>query len=93
MLVAKMDLDGLDFERREVVLRADLRGHEERDCVWTPLRFLMRGPRPPRPGERVLLVDRDGGSCLGQVTAVSGWEACVRPDWSTWERPGATLHN
>jgi hypothetical protein len=88
-----MDLDGLDFERREVVLRADLGGHQAEDCVWTPLRFLMRGPRSPRPGERVLLVDPDGGTCLGRVTIVSGWEACVRPDWSTWQRPGATLHN
>ena len=92
MLGVGMDLDGLDFERREVVLRADL-GRQEEDCVWTALRFLMRGPRPPRPGERVLLVDLDGGSCLGEVIIVRAWEACVRPDWSTWQRPGAELHN
>jgi hypothetical protein len=79
-----MDLHGLEFDQREVVLRADLRGPDEQDCIWAPLRFLMRGPRAPRPGERVVLIDRRGGSCLGKVIATSGWEACVRPDWDTW---------
>lgn len=77
----------LDFEEREIVLRADLGDRDEDDCVWTPVRFLMRGPRPPRPGERVVLVDTGGGSCLGRVTALSGWEACVTPDWGTWSGP------
>jgi hypothetical protein len=74
----------LDFDRREVVVRADLGGLEGSDCVWTPLRFLMRGPRPPRPGEMVVLVDVNDGSCLGRVVSVSGWEACIKPDWRTW---------
>jgi hypothetical protein len=75
----------LNFNDREVVLRADLSTLDERDCVWTPTRFLMRGPRPPMPGERVLLVDITGiGTCLGRVVSAAGWEACVRPDWETW---------
>lgn len=73
-----------DFRKREVVLRADLGDRDENDCVWTSVRFLMRGPRPPQPGERVLLVDVGGGSCFGRVTELSGWEACVRPEWDTW---------
>jgi hypothetical protein len=44
----------------------------------------MRGPRPPRPGEPVVLVDVEGGSCVGRVVSVCGWEARVRPDWRTW---------
>jgi hypothetical protein len=75
----------LNFDDREVVLRADLSLLDERDCVWTSLRFLMKGPRAPQPGERVLLVDISGtGTCLGAVIAVAGWQACVCPDWETW---------
>lgn len=77
--------EDLNFNDREVVLRADLALLDESDCIWTPLRFLMNGPRPPRAGERVLLIDMSGdGSCLGRVMSVTGWEACVRPDWDTW---------
>ncbi len=74
----------LDFSEREVALRADLGGRDDDDCIWTSVRFLMRGPRPPRPGESVMLVDVEGGSCLGRVVSMAGWEACIRPDWRTW---------
>ncbi|MGH2979806.1 MAG: hypothetical protein ACRDLQ_09250 [Solirubrobacterales bacterium] len=75
----------LNFNDREVVLRADLSTVDDLDCVWTPMRFLMHGPRSPQPGERVLLVDISGtGTCLGRVVSVTGWEACIRPDWETW---------
>jgi len=75
----------LNYNDREVVLRADLSVPDERDCVWAPTRFLMKGPRAAQPGERVLLVDVGGnGTCLGRVVSVVGWEACVRPDWETW---------
>ncbi len=79
----------MDFEAREVVLRADLADRDEDDCIWTALRFLMRGPRAPRSGEPVVLVDIGGGSCIGRVTTVTGWEACVSPDWETWSGPSA----
>jgi hypothetical protein len=75
----------LDFNAREVVLRADFTLLDDRDCIWTPMRFLLKGPRAPQPGERVVLVDIGGtGTCLGRVVSVGGWEACIRPDWETW---------
>jgi hypothetical protein len=74
----------LDFGEREIVLRADLAERDDDDCIWTSVRFLMDGPRPPRPGEIVVLVDVAGGSCMGRVVSVGGWEACIRPDWRTW---------
>jgi hypothetical protein len=77
----------LEFGEREVVLRADLDERDDEDCVWTSMRFLMQGPRPPRPGEMVVLVDTGGGSCVGRVMSVAGWEARVRPDWRTWIGP------
>ena len=87
----------LNFIDREVVLRADLALLDERDCIWTPTRFLLNGPRAPQPGELVLLVDTGGtGTCLGRVISVAGWEACVRPDWATWSGrrmpPGSRGH-
>jgi hypothetical protein len=89
-----MGAEELNFNEREVVLRADLTTLDEVDCIWTPLRFLMRGPRSPQPGERVLLVDIEGaGTCLGRVVSVQGWEAAIRPDWETGSgraRPRAT---
>lgn len=74
----------LDFATREVALRADLADRDSEDCIWTSVRFVMRGPRPPRPGESVMLIDVDGGSCMGRVVSFAGWKACIRPDWSTW---------
>ena len=74
----------LDFGEREVVLRADFGERDDDDRVWTSVRFLMRGPRSPRPGESVLLVDVEGGSCIGRVESVAGWEACVRQSGRTW---------
>jgi hypothetical protein len=78
-----------DFMGREVVLRADLAARDDDGCIWTPVRFLMRGPRPPRTGERVILMDVGGGSCLGRVESVKGWKACVRPDLDTWSEAGS----
>ena len=83
-----VDEDALDFNDREVVLRADLSTRDDRDCVWAPIRFIMDGPRSPRPGERVLLVDVAGaGTCMGEIVSLAGWAACVRPDWQTWSGP------
>lgn len=68
----------LDFADREVVLRANLREADEERCVWSSLRFIMGGPRHPRVGESVYLIDRDGGGCLGHVVELNGWLARVR---------------
>ena len=76
--------EGFDFTEREVVLRADLSEVDYRGLVCTPVRFIMNGPRTPRPGEQVLLVDVGGdATCIGEVVSITGWEVCVRPDWKT----------
>ncbi len=67
-----------DFVDREVVLRADLEDTDDDRCVWTSMRFIMEGPRHPRVGEDVFLMDRDGGGCLGRVEELNGWMARVR---------------
>jgi hypothetical protein len=67
-----------DFVEREVVLRADLEETDDDRCVWTSMRFIMEGPRHPRVGEDVFLMDRDGGGCLGRLEELNGWMARVR---------------
>jgi hypothetical protein len=74
----------LDFDKREIVLRADFSELDEDDCVFASTRFLLQGPRPPRKGEWVYLLDPRGDGCLGQVESISGWTARIRPDWSSW---------
>lgn len=68
----------LDFAEREVVLRADFEEADADRCVWTSMRFLMSGPRHPRIGESVFLMDRRGGGSLGRVVELNGWLARVR---------------
>lgn len=68
----------LDFADREVVLRANLEDADADRCVWTPVRFLMRGPRHPRVGESVYLIDCGGRGSLGRVIELTGWLARVR---------------
>jgi hypothetical protein len=78
---------------REFVLRADFELLDDDGCSWLSRRFL-RGPRTPRPGELVYLLDDGGRGCVGTVERVEGWYICVRPDWSTWtgdHLPGAAL--
>jgi hypothetical protein len=67
----------LDFAAREVVLRAHLDEVDEDRCVWTSMRFIMNGPRHPRVGELVFLMDGDGGS-MGRVEELNGWMARIR---------------
>jgi hypothetical protein len=74
----------LEFEEREVVLRADFTDLDDENCVETSLRFLMNGPRMPREGEWVYLLDPRGNGCLGQIDSISGWMARVKPDWDSW---------
>ena len=70
----------LDFSQREVVLRASLDELDDGRCVSTPVRFIMMGPRQPRVGESVFLIDPDGRACLGEIVEINGWMARVRPD-------------
>ena len=71
------ELRKLDFVEREVVLRANLNETDDDRCVWTSVRFIVSGPRHPRVGESVLLIDRDGASCMGRVVELNGWLARV----------------
>jgi hypothetical protein len=71
------ELRKLDFAEREVVLRANLDEADDDRCVWTSVRFIVSGPRHPRVGESVLLMDRGGASCMGQVVQLNGWLARV----------------
>jgi len=72
------DQRSLDFDEREVVLRASLDEADEDRCLWTSMRFIMNGPRNPRVGESVYLIDREGGSAMGRVVELNGWLARVR---------------
>jgi hypothetical protein len=74
----------LEFDEREIVLRADFNELDEERCLWASLRFLLNGPRPPREGEWVYLLDPRGDGCMGQIDAINGWMARVRPDWESW---------
>jgi hypothetical protein len=70
---------GLDFAQREVVLRASFDEADSERRVWTSMRFILDGPRHPRVGEQVFLIDRDdGGGCLGMVEELNGWQALIR---------------
>jgi hypothetical protein len=73
----------LRYEDREVVLRADFDSVDADDCCWVSLHFI-RGPRRPRAGEWVYLLDGRGNGCLGVVDQVHGWIARVKPDWDSW---------
>jgi hypothetical protein len=72
----------LPFEEREIVVRADFDELDDERCLWASFHFL-RGPRHPRAGEWVYLLDGCGRGCLGRVEAVRGWIARVKPDWAT----------
>jgi hypothetical protein len=78
----------LDFGEREIVLRADFDSLDEDACLEASVRFIMSGPRAPRKGEWVYLLDERGDGCLGQIESISGWSARIRPDWETWAGAG-----
>jgi hypothetical protein len=85
--VAGVDERIVDFGEREVVLHADFYQLDDEQCVWTSIRFMLKGPRHPREGEWVYLLDNRGRGCLGKVETLNGWQARVRPDWSSWVPP------
>jgi hypothetical protein len=68
----------LDFAAREVVLRANLAEADADGCVWASMRFIMNGPRHPRAGELVFLIDTSGGGRMGRVVELNGWTARVQ---------------
>jgi hypothetical protein len=48
----------------------------------------MDGPRHPRAGEWVYLLDPRGCGCLGHVESIDGWLARIKPDWESWSGGG-----
>jgi hypothetical protein len=77
----------VDFEQREIVLRADFDLLDDDRCMWVSLRFRhsgSHGPHPPEAGDLVYLLDGRGRGCAGVVDRVDGHYVCVRPDWSTF---------
>ena len=79
-----------DFDSREVVLRVDFDAVEDDNLLKVPVRFEEGGPRPPRGGEWIYLLDGRGGGCVGRCSSVRDGVARVRLVWDTWtgaERP------
>jgi hypothetical protein len=74
----------LQFREREIVLRADFGLLDDDQCLDLSVRFIRQGPRAPRAGEWVYLLDDRGCGCLGRVESLGGWIARVRPDWTSW---------
>jgi hypothetical protein len=74
----------LEFEEREIVLRADFSDLDDEGYIEASLRFLMNGPRMPHEGEWVYLLDAKGNGCMGEIASISGWSARVKPDWDSW---------
>jgi kynureninase len=68
----------LDFAEREVVLRANLDEVDADRCVWASMRFILDGPRHPRVGELVFVIDGARGGSLASVVELNGWMARVR---------------
>jgi hypothetical protein len=71
-------VEALQYDQREVVLRVNFEDLDHDGCFDVSMRFLG-GPRHPMVGEAVYLLDGDGHGCMGEVVAVNGWSARVRP--------------
>ena len=80
------DTQAIDFQTRELVLRADFDLLDDDRCSWVSLRFVSQ-LRAPSEGDVVYLIDSRGSGCVGTVVRVEGHYACVRPDWSTFNGP------
>ena len=73
-----------DFEKRELVLRADFDLLDDDNCAHVSLRFMHEGPKPPSAGDVVYLIDDRGRGCPGTVDRIEGHYAVVCPDWSAF---------
>jgi hypothetical protein len=73
----------IDFEKRELVLRADFDLLDDDHCAHVSLRF-MHGPAPPEPGDTVYLIDDRGRGCPGTVDRIEGHYVIVCPDWHSF---------
>ena len=73
------DYRKLEFEEREIVLRADFTNLDDERCVQVSVRFLVSGPRSPREGEWVYLLDHQGNGCSARSSrSAAGWRGSGR---------------
>ncbi len=70
------------YEEREIVLRADFEALDERDILSVPVRD--DGPRPPRKGEFVYLLDGAGNGCVAFCAKVRDGIARLMLVRETW---------
>jgi hypothetical protein len=70
------------FDQREIVLRADFSDIEERNLLSVPLRD--DGPRPPKRGEFVYLLDGAGNGCVAFCAKVRDGIARMMLVVETW---------
>jgi hypothetical protein len=76
------------FDEREVVLRADFSSVEEGDIVSVPIRHAF-GPRPPKKGEAVYLLDGKGNGCVALCGRLRQRVARMMLVTDTWTGPDA----
>jgi hypothetical protein len=70
------------FEDREIVMRADFDALDERDILTVPLR--EEGPRDPKRGEFVYLLDGAGNGCVALCAKVRDGIARMMLVRETW---------
>lgn len=70
------------FER-VLVIGADFNSVDSDRRVRASLRY-GRTSEIPAVGERVLLEDGEGNTCIAVVEGADGLALLARPDWSTW---------
>jgi len=68
---------------RLLLIGADFNALDPDRRVKASLRYAAT-PEIPAVGERVLLTDSEGNSCLATVEAVDGLAVLACPDWATW---------
>ena len=78
-----MERKAVDFEQREVVLRADFDLLDEDRCIRVSMRFL-HGRAAPEVGDLVYLLDGRGRGCTGTVDRIDGHYLVICPDWSAF---------
>ena len=74
------------FDEREIVLRADFSRVEEGDVLSVPIRDEF-GPRPPKRGEAVYLLDGNGNGCVALCGKLRDGVARMMLVLDTWTGP------
>ena len=61
-------------------LLVDFNRLDDDDVLWAPKAALPSA----RPGQAVVLLDREGNRCLGYVLSITGKRVTARAELSTW---------